>query len=51
MQQGDGEGGLSNQEDSDFVMEEAEEQESGSDWKASQRSSQRSKGRVGGKNF
>ena len=32
-------------------MEEDEEQESGSDWEASQRSSQRSKGRVGGKTF
>ena len=43
-------GSLSKDEDSDFVMEEDEEQESGSDWEASQRSSQRSKGRVGGKN-
>ena len=40
-------GSLSKDEDSDFVMEEDEEQESGSDWEASQRSSQRSKGRVG----
>ena len=39
-------GSLSKDEDSDFVMEEDEEQESGSDWEASQRSSQRSKGRV-----
>ena len=44
-------GSLSKDEDSDFVMEEDEEQESGSDWEASQRSSQRSKGRVGGKTF
>ena len=37
-------GSLSKDEDSDFVMDE--DDESGSDWEASQRSSQKSKSRV-----
>ena len=38
--------GLSNDEQRDFVIDK--EDDSGNDWEASQRHSQRSRGRVGG---